>query len=313
MSLTPEPAGSLRVHSSLREGSTRRGAAHRWRYRSDAEPAAAARREPAERDLAGQLIAAARTAARKWGTSRWPRTPSSLSPSRSVPDRRGRRLSGRVLEQINDDSGVSCPVTPGPGPRRRPTRAEAEDRRAPDAPARDERSRRQALGQRVRKPAPRHPGRCPGRPRRRARDREDRYPRRPRRTRGPISPTSTEDARTDIPDVHGGREDRYPRRPRRTRGPISPTSIGGREDRYPRRPRRTRGPISPTSTEDARTDIPDVHGGREDRYPRRPRRTRGPISPTSTEGALTGFAVRNRRATRAFGPKSTTPCIATST
>ena len=69
MSLTPEPAG-VAQGPFFPGGKARRAArapAHRRRYRPDAEPAAAAKREPAERDLAGQLIAGARMTARQWG------------------------------------------------------------------------------------------------------------------------------------------------------------------------------------------------------------------------------------------------------
>ena len=78
--------------------------------------------------------------------------------------------------------------------RRRPgsARAEAEDRRGPDAAARGERKHRQALGQRVRQFAPRHAGHRPGRVHRSARDREDR---RPRRARVPRLPGATERGR----------------------------------------------------------------------------------------------------------------------
>ena len=63
--------------------------------------------------------------------------------------------------------------------RRRRGRAAAEDRRRPDAPTLGERSRRQALGQRLRQPAARHARERPHRSHRRARRREDRHPRRP--------------------------------------------------------------------------------------------------------------------------------------
>ena len=71
--------------------------------------------------------------------------------------------------------------------RRRPgsARAEAEDRRGPDAAARGERKHRQALGQRVRQFAPRHAGHRPRRVQRSALDREDRRPRRARVARLP--------------------------------------------------------------------------------------------------------------------------------
>ena len=77
------------------------------------------------------------------------------------------------------------------GRRRRRARAVAEDRRGPDAAARGERGHRQALGQRVWQPAPRHAGHSPGRPRRSARGREGRRPRRPRVARLPSSAERT--------------------------------------------------------------------------------------------------------------------------
>ena len=80
-------------------------AAHR-RDRSpggDVEPAgaAAAGREPAERDLAGRLIAAAGTAARQWGNTT-PATDTLISAAASIGARRETPASQRtVLERIN--------------------------------------------------------------------------------------------------------------------------------------------------------------------------------------------------------------------
>ena len=69
----------------------------------DVEPAraAAAERETAERDLAGQLIAAARTAARQWGNTT-PATETLIAAAASIGARRETSASQRaVLERIN--------------------------------------------------------------------------------------------------------------------------------------------------------------------------------------------------------------------
>ena len=68
--------------------------------------AAAAEREPAERDLAGKLIVAARTAARQWGTPPRPRKPSSPPRRRSAPGGRRRQFSGR---SSTGSIGRRCP------------------------------------------------------------------------------------------------------------------------------------------------------------------------------------------------------------
>ena len=70
---------------------------------SAVEPAgaAAAGREPAERDLAGKLITAARTAARQWGNTT-PATETLIAAAASINARRETSASQRaVLEQIN--------------------------------------------------------------------------------------------------------------------------------------------------------------------------------------------------------------------
>ena len=69
----------------------------------DVEPAraAATEREPAARDLAGRLIAAARAAARRWGNTT-PATDTLISAAASIGARRETPASQRaVLEQIN--------------------------------------------------------------------------------------------------------------------------------------------------------------------------------------------------------------------
>ena len=71
--------------------------------RGDAEPAraAAAERKPAERDLPGQLIAAARTAARQWGNTT-PATETLIAAAATIADRRETSASQpAVLERIN--------------------------------------------------------------------------------------------------------------------------------------------------------------------------------------------------------------------
>ncbi|MCY4601006.1 MAG: hypothetical protein OXF27_13935, partial [Acidobacteria bacterium] len=66
--------------------------------------AAAAEREPEQRDLAGQLIAAARTAARRWGNIA-PATDTFISAAASLGARRETPASQRaVLEQINRET-----------------------------------------------------------------------------------------------------------------------------------------------------------------------------------------------------------------
>ena len=77
----------------------------------DVEPPrpAAADREPAERHLAGQLIAAARTAARQWGSTT-PATETLIAAAASIGARRETPASQRaVLEQINWETAP--PVT----------------------------------------------------------------------------------------------------------------------------------------------------------------------------------------------------------
>ena len=72
----------------------------------DAEPAgaAAAGREPAERDLAGLLIAAAGTAARQWGNTT-PATDTLISAAASIGARRETPASQRaILDQINRET-----------------------------------------------------------------------------------------------------------------------------------------------------------------------------------------------------------------
>ena len=72
----------------------------------DVEPAraAATEREPAARDLAGPLIAAARTAARQWGNTT-PATDTLISAAASIGARRETSASQRaVLEQINRET-----------------------------------------------------------------------------------------------------------------------------------------------------------------------------------------------------------------
>ena len=85
-------------------GKARRAArapAHRWRYRPNAEPAAAAEREPAERDLAGRLITAAKTAARQWGNTT-PATDTFISAAASIRAQPKTSVAQRaLLEQIN--------------------------------------------------------------------------------------------------------------------------------------------------------------------------------------------------------------------
>ena len=67
----------------------------------EAARAVAAEREPAERDLAGQLIAAASTAARQWGNTT-PATDTLIAAAASIGTRPGTSASQRaVLEQIN--------------------------------------------------------------------------------------------------------------------------------------------------------------------------------------------------------------------
>ena len=69
----------------------------------DVEPALAvpARREPAERDLAGKLIAAAGTAARQWGNTT-PATDTLIAAAASISTRRETTAAQRaVLERIN--------------------------------------------------------------------------------------------------------------------------------------------------------------------------------------------------------------------
>ena len=66
--------------------------------------AAATEREPAARDLAGPLIAAARTAARQWGNTT-PATDTLISAAASISARRETSASQRaVLEQINSET-----------------------------------------------------------------------------------------------------------------------------------------------------------------------------------------------------------------
>ena len=75
----------------------------------DVEPprAAAAERKPAERDLAGRLIAAARTAARQWGNTT-PATDTLISAAASIGARRETTASQRaVLKQINWETAPS--------------------------------------------------------------------------------------------------------------------------------------------------------------------------------------------------------------
>ena len=72
----------------------------------DVEPAraAATEREPAERDMAGQLIAAARTAARQWGNTT-PATETLIAAAASIGARRETSASQRaVLERINRET-----------------------------------------------------------------------------------------------------------------------------------------------------------------------------------------------------------------
>ena len=72
----------------------------------DVEPAraAAAGREPAERNLAGQLIATAGTAARQWGNTT-PATETLIAAAASIGDRRETPASQRaVLERINRET-----------------------------------------------------------------------------------------------------------------------------------------------------------------------------------------------------------------
>ena len=72
----------------------------------DVEPAraAAAGREPAARDLAGPLIAAARTAARQWGNTT-PATDTLIAAAASIGARRETSASQRaVLEQIDSET-----------------------------------------------------------------------------------------------------------------------------------------------------------------------------------------------------------------
>ena len=69
--------------------------------------AAVAMREPAERDLAGKLIAAARTAARQWGNTT-PATDTLISAAASISARRETPASQRaVLEQVNWETAPS--------------------------------------------------------------------------------------------------------------------------------------------------------------------------------------------------------------
>ena len=88
----------LRPSSAARpEDGSRGGAAGRAR-------AAAAEREPEERNLAGQLIAAARTAARRWGNTT-PATDTLISAAASLGTRRETPAAQRpVLEQINRET-----------------------------------------------------------------------------------------------------------------------------------------------------------------------------------------------------------------
>ena len=66
--------------------------------------AAAATREPEERDLAGQLITAARTAARQWGNTT-PATDTPISAAASIGARRDTPAAQRaVLEQIKGET-----------------------------------------------------------------------------------------------------------------------------------------------------------------------------------------------------------------
>ena len=72
----------------------------------DVEPAraAATEREPAARDLAGRLVAAARTAARRWGNST-PATDTLIAAAASISTRRETTASQRaVLEQIDSET-----------------------------------------------------------------------------------------------------------------------------------------------------------------------------------------------------------------
>ena len=72
----------------------------------DVEPAraAAAGREPAARDLAGPLVAAARTAARQWGNTT-PATDTLVAAAASIGARRETSASQRaILERINRDT-----------------------------------------------------------------------------------------------------------------------------------------------------------------------------------------------------------------
>ena len=76
---------------------------HERSPRGDVEPAraAAAEPEPAKRDLAGQLIGAARTAARQWGNTT-PATETLIAAAASIGARRETSAAQRaVLEQIN--------------------------------------------------------------------------------------------------------------------------------------------------------------------------------------------------------------------
>ncbi len=93
-----------RVQKMLRRLRPSRAAHHQDRSAGgyiEAARAVAAEREPAERDLAGQLIAAASTAARQWGHTT-PATDTLIAAAASVGARPGTPVSQRaVLEQIN--------------------------------------------------------------------------------------------------------------------------------------------------------------------------------------------------------------------
>ena len=93
-----------RVRTMLRRLRPSKAAHHQDRSPAgDVEPAraAAAEREPAERDLASQLITAAGTAARQWGNTT-PATDTLISAAASIGTRRETPAAQRaVLEQIN--------------------------------------------------------------------------------------------------------------------------------------------------------------------------------------------------------------------
>ncbi len=99
-----------RVQKMLRRLRPSKAAHHQDRSAGGhVEPAgaAAAEREPAERDLAGQLITAASTAARQWGNIT-PATDTLIAAAASIGTRPGTLASQRaVLEQINWETAPS--------------------------------------------------------------------------------------------------------------------------------------------------------------------------------------------------------------